>query len=149
MKFTTKSEYGLKAVLDLAENFGRGPRPIRNIAENQGIPENYLEQLLSTLRRAGLVKSVRGAQGGYMLASSPKEITIGEIIRILEGPIAPKNCVDDENPEICERAENCVARMVWERLKDSINEVLDSITLYDMCEEAKKLGSANNFMYYI
>ncbi|NLO90260.1 MAG: Rrf2 family transcriptional regulator [Clostridia bacterium] len=149
MKFTTKSEYGLKATMDLAENFGRGPRTIRSIAENQGIPENYLEQLLSTLRRAGLVKSIRGAQGGYMLAGSPKEITIGEIIRTLEGSVAPKNCVDDENPEVCERAESCVTRMVWERLKDSINEVLDSITLYDLCEEAKKMCSANSFMYYI
>jgi len=149
LKFTTKSEYGLKAVLNLAENFGKGPIPIHDIAENHGISENYLEQLLSTLRRAGLVKSVRGAQGGYMLASSPKEITVGEIIRILEGSIAPKKCVDDENPNACNRAENCAARMVWEKLKDSVSEVLDSITLDDMCREARKMNSTYSLMYYI
>lgn len=149
MKFSTKGEYGLRAMLDLAQHYGKGPISLRSVAERQGISEHYLEQLIASLRKAGLVKSVRGAQGGYMLARSPGDITAGDIIRVLEGPIAPKDCVSEEDSGVCVRAETCAARIIWEKVRDSIAEVLDSISLQDMCLEADKMAAAHNFMYYI
>jgi len=150
LKFSTKGEYGLRAMFDLAQHYGKGPTSLRSVAERQGISEHYLEQLIASLRKAGLVKSVRGAQGGYMLARSPGDIAVGDIIRVLEGPIAPKDCVSEEDSEeVCVRAETCAARIVWEKVRDSVAEVLDSISLQDMCSEADKLAAAHNFMYYI
>ena len=137
MKLSTRGEYGLRAMVDLAENFGSGPIPLRSIAERQGISENYLEQLIAVLRKAHLVKSVRGAQGGYMLNREPGNIKIGEIIRVLEGSIAPMDCVNDNEEDACTRAESCAARVIWKKIKDSIAEVLDSTTLLDLCREAK------------
>lgn len=139
MKLSTKGEYGLRAMFELALNYGKGPIPIKLIAENQTISEPYLEQLLASLRRAGLVESTRGAQGGYSLAKKPDEILVGDIIRTLEGPIGPMHCVTDEkNHNPCERAGECVTRSVWEKVRDSMVEVLDSISLAQMCEEANK-----------
>jgi Rrf2 family protein len=111
---------------------------LKSIAERQGISEHYLEQLISGLRKAGLVKSVRGAQGGYLLGREPGKIKIGDIIRVLEGPIAPTDCVSEENPECCAKADYCMTRSIWEKVRDSIAEVLDSITLEDMLKDAKK-----------
>jgi Rrf2 family protein len=125
-----------------------GPVTLNNIAERQGISEGYLEQLMMPLKRAGLVKSVRGAQGGYLLARDSKEITVGEVIRALEGPIAPVACVDEQNPEECERSSFCATRMVWAKVRDSISGVLDSFTLADLVQETKKHGEAEN-MYFI
>lgn len=132
MRLSTKGEYGLRAMLDLAFHYGEGPVSLRSVAERQDISEPYLEQLVAGLRKAGLVKSTRGAQGGYVLARDPARITVGEIIRALEGPIAPRECVREDNPQPCARGETCVARAVWEKLRDRIAEVLDSITLEDM-----------------
>ncbi len=150
MRLSTKGRYGVKAMFDLAQHIGEGPVSLKNIADRQGISEHYLEQLISGLRKAGLVKSVRGAQGGYTLAKEPDKITVGDVIRVLEGPIAPVDCVAEEDPEICEKAECCVTRGIWEKVRDSIAQVLDSITLEDMVKDAEKLKrDANFYMYYI
>ena len=103
--------------------------------------ERYLEQLMVPLKRAGLVKSVRGAQGGYILARNPQDITAGDIIRVLEGPIAPVECVSESNPEACSRADFCVTRSLWTKVRDSIAEVLDSYTLADLARQAQQMGS--------
>lgn len=150
MKLSTKGHYGLKAMFDLALHYGQGPIPLKSVAERQELSEHYLEQLISGLRKAGLVKSVRGAQGGYILAKEPQDITVGDVIRVLEGPIAPLDCVNEEISDCCGQAEHCITKNVWVKVRDSITEVLDSITLADMCADAEKAKLANNFyMYYI
>ncbi|MHB8171542.1 MAG: RrF2 family transcriptional regulator [Thermincolia bacterium] len=150
MKLSTKGHYGLKAMFDLAQHYGQGPIPLKSVAERQELSEHYLEQLISGLRKAGLVKSVRGAQGGYALAKEPANIKVGDVIRVLEGPIAPVDCVNDADTDCCQKADHCVTRNVWEKVKVSITDVLDSITLEDMCKDAEKARLANNYyMYYI
>ncbi|HHX51177.1 MAG TPA: Rrf2 family transcriptional regulator [Clostridia bacterium] len=150
MKLTTRGEYGLRAIFDLALRQGEGPVSLRSIAERQDISDHYLEQLFSSLRKAGLVKSIRGAQGGYLLGKPAQEITVGDVIRVLDGPIAPVECVNEVEPEDCRRAKTCITREIWARVRDSITEVVDSITLEDMCNEAEKISSENNsYMYYI
>jgi Rrf2 family protein len=148
LKLSTKGEYGLRAVFDLAQRFGQGPISLKSVAERQEISEHYLEQLIAVLRKAGLVKSVRGAQGGYILARDPQEVTVGDVIRVLEGPIAPMDCVNEEEKEYCSRSDSCVTKGIWEKVRDSINEVLDSITLRDMCEEAEKVGRNKEYLMY-
>jgi len=125
-------------MLDIAINQGDGPITLHSISERQGISVGYLEQLMVPLKKEGLIRSVRGAQGGYLLAREPEKITVGDIIRALEGPIAPVACVSEDFPEECDRAEGCVTRLVWAKVRDSIAEVLDSLTLADLIEEANK-----------
>lgn len=150
MKLSTRGRYGLKAMFDLAQHAGEGPISLKSIAERQDISEHYLEQLVSGLRKSGLVKSVRGAQGGYVLGREASKIRVGDIIRVLEGPIAPVECVSEEDPECCEKADFCVTRTIWEKVRDSISEVLDSITLEDMVQDAaKKESERKYYMYYI
>lgn len=150
LKLSTKGRYGVKAMFDLAMHSGDGPISLKSIAERQGLSEHYLEQLISGLRKAGLVKSVRGAQGGYTLGRETDKIRVGDIIRVLEGPIAPVDCVSEEDPECCQKAEYCVTRTIWEKVRDSIADVLDSITLEDMIQDAQKMESERNlYMYYI
>ncbi|MGB9663024.1 MAG: RrF2 family transcriptional regulator [Moorellaceae bacterium] len=149
MKLSTRGEYGLRAMFDLAQRYGEGPISLKSVAERQDISEHYLEQLIAALRKAGLVRSVRGAQGGYILAKEPREIKVGDVIRVLEGPIAPVDCVSEKEGECCSRAETCVARTIWEKVRDSITGVLDSITLEDMVAEANKLQQSDKYMYYI
>lgn len=150
MRLSTKGRYGVKAMFDLAQHYGEGPVSLKQVADRQGISEHYLEQLISGLRKTGLVKSIRGAQGGYILAREPATITVGDVIRVLEGPIAPVDCVAEEEPEVCDKAECCVTRGIWEKVRDSIAEVLDSITLEDMVKDAEKLQrDASFYMYYI
>jgi Rrf2 family protein len=148
MKLSTKGRYGVKAMFDLALNAGDTPLSLKSIAERQEISEPYLEQLISTLRRSGLVKSVRGAQGGYLLAHSPDQITVGSIIRSLEGSMAPTECVAEGEQAICEKADYCVTRGIWEKIRKSIDNVIDSITLQDMIEDYEKMNSQDT-MYYI
>jgi len=148
MKLSTRGHYGLKAMYDLALHYGEGPIPISEIAQRQLISEPYLEQLFSALRKAGLIKSVRGAQGGYLLNRLPEEITVGEIVRVLEGPIAPVECVSENVKEACDQADACISRVVWSKVRDALNKVMDSITLRDMVEEASR-NQSRNLMYYI
>lgn len=149
MKLSTKGRYGVKAMFELSLSYGEGPIALNGIAENQNISIHYLEQLFATLRKAGLVKSVRGAQGGYMLANKPIHITVGDIIRTLEGPLAPSDCVVDDDSKECSKAEYCVTRTIWERMRDSINDVVDSITLQDMIDDYNKIHNKDSYMYYI
>ena len=123
---------------DLALNYGNEPISLKSIAERQEISEYYLEQLMAILRKAGLVRSVRGAYGGYMLTRDPSEITVGDVLRALEGPIGIVDCVLEQDAIKCLKYENCISRIVWEKIRDSIIKTIDSITLLDMCNEAKK-----------
>ena len=138
MILSTKGRYGLKMMYEFALNYGKGTMSLKEVAQKQRLSETYLEQLIAHLRKAGLVTSVRGAQGGYELSRKPEEITVGEIIRELEGPLAPSECVLDDEPE-CSNADYCVTRLIWEKIMDSINNVIDSITLNDMVNDYYKL----------
>lgn len=134
MILSTKGRYGLKIMFELSKNYGLGTMSLKDIARNQDLSETYLEQLIAPLRKSGLVKSIRGAQGGYELSREPQEITVGEVIRVLEGPLAPSDCVIDNEPE-CSKADYCVTRTIWEKIMESINNVIDSITLKDMIDD--------------
>jgi len=133
---------------DLALNYGNEPISLKSIAERQEISEYYLEQLMAILRKAGLVRSVRGAYGGYMLTRDPSEITVGDVLRALEGPIGIVDCVLEQDAIKCLKYENCISRIVWEKIRDSIIKTIDSITLLDMCNEARKKLRAETFRNY-
>ncbi len=149
MKLSTKGRYGVKAMLDLALNASEGHVALKSIAERQNISDHYLEQLIATLRKAGLVKSIRGAQGGYTLAQDPSQITVGMILRVLEGSLAPVDCVIEDEPIECDIAACCVTKRIWVEVRDSINEVVDSISLQDLVEDYRKINSKESYMYYI
>jgi len=149
MKLSTKGRYGLKAMFELALHYGEGPLPLKNIAESQGISDHYLEQLIAVLKKNGLVTSVRGAQGGYLLTTTPDKITVGEVIRILEGDISPSDCIAENQAKKCSREGNCVTKTVWIKIKDSIDNVIDSITLQNMVDDHIKMNKDKGYMYYI
>jgi Rrf2 family protein len=134
MRVSTKGRYGLRAMVDLAEHEDGKAIPIREISERQKISEQYLEQLFATLRKAKLVKSVRGAHGGYMLNHNPKEISVADILTTLEGPIAPVDCVVEE--DFCNYIDKCVIHGLWEELADVINDVIKNMTLADLRDKA-------------
>ncbi|MFW6238934.1 MAG: RrF2 family transcriptional regulator [Halanaerobiales bacterium] len=150
MKISTQGRYGLRALVDLAKNNNSGAIPLREISERQDISERYLEQLFAKLRKSGIVRSVRGAHGGYLLNKPLAEITAGDVIRILEGTLAPVECVDEAG-ENCQRNKKCVTHEIWSELKKLINDYLDSITLADLKERTQELEQENGegYMYYI
>lgn len=125
--------------MDLADNYGKGPISLKSIAERHNLSEHYLEQLVAPLRNAGLVKSIRGAYGGYKLTKTPDEITAGDVIRVLEGPISLVEFTEEEDP---------AKRHLWLRLRDSVNEVLNSTTLQDLISYEEN-GNNNNYMFYL
>ncbi len=129
MKLSTRGKYGLYAMYYLAQHSGEGPQPLQDIA-TIGVPKLYLEQLLGNLRRAGLISSVRGAQGGYQLARQAEEITLLDIVDAMEGPIELSECTSDEST--CDRSCSCPVRWVWQQVTDSINNELAKIRLSDM-----------------
>ena len=147
LKISTKGRYGLRAMVDLAVHGTSGHVSIKSIAERQNISENYLEQVFSTLRKAGLVKSIKGAQGGYALADLPEKITAGMILRVLEGDLS----VIHENPDdlIPTTIESCLKSDVWQKIDDAINEVVDAITLEDLFNEHQKFNQNHALMFYI
>lgn len=153
MKLTTRGQYASRAMLDLAEHYGDGAVAIEEIARRQEVPRKYLERLLLDLKAAGLVQSIRGRQGGYRLALPPSEITIGAVVRAMEGPIAPIACVDEDAPKPCDcpRADTCGLRMVWAEVRDAIAGVLDNATLETIQQRTEELRqqSAAQPMYYI
>ncbi len=149
MKLSTKGRYGLRAMVDLAQHKDEGPVAVHSIAERQGLSDRYLEQLMVPLKKAGLVKSVRGAQGGYTLARGSEKIIVGDVVRALEGPIAPVECVSEEFPDECARSEECVTRIVWTKMRNAITEALDSFTLADLVEESTRLKGQQPRMYHI
>lgn len=120
----------------LAFHYREGSLPLREIASREGISYQFLEQIFPDLRRAGLVESVRGARGGYLLARPPSEINVGDIVRAVEGPITPVSCLVEPagGAGCCDRSEGCLTRHVWEKLRDRINEVLDEVTLADLID---------------
>lgn len=147
MRISTRGEYGVRAMFDLALHYGRGPISLRRIAERQLISEHYLEQLMRALRQAGLVVSSRGARGGYELARPPQEIKIGDIIRVLEGPITPLDCLDSHHGRgpYCGEPELCVLRNLWKSLQESMEQVLDNTTLEDLRRDASSLKVAEDY----
>ena len=136
MKLSTKGRYGLKAMFELSLHENKEPVPLKIIAKNQSISEQYLEQLFSSLKKSGIVTSVRGSQGGYLLARQAREISVGDILTSLEGPVHLSDCVLDE--DCCENSNTCATKIVWEKIKKGIEEILDSISLQDMIDDYKK-----------
>ncbi len=133
MKVSTRGEYGVRAMVALAHHYGEGPMSIAEIARQSNVPAAYLEQLIAPLRRAELVTSRRGARGGYVLAREPSEIRIGDVYRVMEGPVAPMECVsEDLTDQTCPLIDGCETRPVWLKVRDSIVEALDSTTLADL-----------------
>ena len=139
MKLSTRGRYGIHAMYDLALNAEGGPQSIKAIAEREGMPEAYLEQLIAVLKREKLVTSTRGAQGGYMLARRPEEITVGEVLRALEGGLGLVDCLDEE--DTCGKSCACPSRIVWLKLRDGLNAIVDGITLQDMIDDYKRLSA--------
>ena len=137
MKLSTRGRYGIHAMYDLACNYNAGPQPIKAIAERQSIPEAYLEQLFAALKRDNLVNSVRGAQGGYTLSRAPEEITVGDVLRTLEGGLNLVDCLLEE--DACGKSCACPSRIVWLKIRDGLNRIVDGITLKDMMDEYKCL----------
>ena len=147
MKLSTRGRYGTRALLELALHYREGPIPLKDIARSQQISLSYLEHLITPLVTAGIVLSIRGRRGGVSLAKPPEEIKLSEVIRFLEGPIAPVECVN--NPGICTRSELCVTRDIWGELKKAMNGVLESTTLQDLVERQKRKERPEEAMYYI
>lgn len=142
MKLSTKGRYGLRAVIDVALHSGDELVSISSIAKRQDISESYLEQLMAKLKKAGIVKSARGAQGGYALARPAANISVGDILRALEGDINPVNCPGVlEEGDGCGAADACVTKYVWKRINDSINHTVDEIKLSTLMEESKSLDT--------
>jgi Rrf2 family protein len=136
MQLTTRSRYGLRMLLDIAINGGNGPVRIQDIAERRKISVKYLEQLIRELKKGGFIHSKRGPKGGHVLARTPAEIKIGDVVRILEGRPALTECVSDE--KVCPISSDCVARRIWERATQSVFRELDSITLADMLDQVRQ-----------
>ncbi|WP_274362664.1 cysteine metabolism transcriptional regulator CymR [Paenibacillus thermotolerans] len=139
MKISTKGRYGLTIMMELAARYGEGPTSLKSIAEKHSLSEHYLEQLIAPLRNAGLVKSVRGAYGGYILSKLPEDVSAGEIIRLLEGPISPVDFTEEDDP---------AKRDLWIRIRDAIASVLDSTTLSYLVSYQDE-GHNDNYMFYI
>ena len=133
MRITTKGRYALNLMIDLADHNTGVPIRLRDIAQRQGISEKYLEKIISLLHRAGYVKSTRGAQGGYTLNRETQEYTVGMILRITEGSMAPVLCVE-EGHKVCEKMNQCVTVLLWRKINDAVNEVIDTTTLQDLID---------------
>lgn len=136
MKLSTKGRYGVKAAVDLAIHYGKEHISIKSIAERQNVSECYLEQLFAQLRKAGIIKSIRGAYGGYTLSRPPQEITVYDVIDVLEGAIEISDCIEDTS---CTNIDCCATRLLWVRIKESIDSVLKSTTLGDMVDDYNKM----------
>ena len=147
MKLSTRARYGTRALLDLALHGGERPVLLRDIAQRQQISPPYLEHLISPLVAAGIMGSTRGARGGVWLAKSPRGIKLSEVIRLLEGSIAPVECVNDS--KYCPRSDSCVVRDIWGELKKAMNGVLEATTLQDLVERQKRKERPEEAMYYI
>ncbi len=135
MKLSAKVEYGVRAMAILAFYYQSGPLPLREIAEQESISLKFLEQIFPNFRRSGLIISVRGSRGGYLLSRPPAEIKVGDIVRAVDGPITPVNCLSDNGSDpCCHRREGCLTRQVWEKLRDKINDVLDDVSLDELID---------------
>lgn len=137
MKLSTRSRYGTRMMLDMAQHCNEGPVQIGDIARRQGISVKYLEQLIIPLKKANYVKSVRGPKGGHMLAKSPEQITVGEIVNLLEAGINLTDCI--ENPDTCNRSSSCLTRAIWQEATKAMYDKLNSITLSEMIKWGKSI----------
>jgi Rrf2 family protein len=141
MRLSSRTEYGIRALLALSVNYSDKPMQLKKIAKSEGISLKYLEQLMTILKASGLVQTVRGSKGGYILAKPPEEIKISDCVNCLEGHIAAVECVADET--ICSKSSDCQTRPIWQKVSNAIEEVLKSFTLKDLVENKKK--SATNY----
>ncbi|KAB7667283.1 cysteine metabolism transcriptional regulator CymR [Bacillus sp. B1-b2] len=139
MKISTKGRYGLTIMMELAKKHGEGPISLKTIAQSNDLSEHYLEQLVAPLRNAGYVRSIRGAYGGYVLGSEPNEITAGDVIRILEGPISPVEGIENEEP---------AKKALWMKIRDAVKDVLDSTTIEDLANYNED-DNTDGYMFYI
>jgi Rrf2 family protein len=140
MKLSTKGRYGLRAVLDLAVHEDEEAVALSQIAERQGISMNYLEQLIAKLKKAGIVNGIRGAQGGYKLALPAEKISVGDILRALEGDLNPVDCSEvNKGDYVCSNSDQCVTKYVWKRISDSINDAVDGIKLSELVQESRRV----------
>ncbi len=136
MKLSTRSRYGTRLMIDLAQNSDKGPVRVHDIANRQDISVKYLEQLIIPLKKANFIKSVRGPKGGHMLAKPKGKITVGSIVRVLEPDAGLVPCL--EKPETCQKSNDCVSRNIWNRATQAVYEILDSVNLSDLAQEIKK-----------
>ncbi len=144
MQISTKGRYALRAMIDLGLHMERGPVLRKDIAERQEISPHYIAQLFVELRKKGFIESVKGPGGGYALAQDADKIRAGDIIRAVEGPIVLVQCVGPNSEGACHRMDGCVTYLLWKRLSETIEEVLDSITLQDLCDQAREFAKAND-----
>ena len=142
MKLSTKGRYGLRAMIDLARYSEKEPVSLSSIAERQYLSEGYLEQLVAMLKKVGLVAGIRGAQGGYVLAKDPSDISVGDILRALEGNLEPVRCAAFYSEEGCQAADGCVTKYVWQKINDSINDTVNHIMLDELVRESRKVNPA-------
>lgn len=147
MKLSTRGRYGLRALLDLAVHQGKGMVLLKDIARREELSLPYLERVITPLIAAGLVKSTRGARGGILLVKQPAEVKLTEVVQLLEGSIAPVDCVND--PRVCSRSAFCVTRDIWIQIKDAMTQVLDSTTLQDLVERQRQKEQTETGMYHI
>lgn len=141
MKISTKGRYALRLMMDLAENNNGSPISLKDVAIRQEISDKYLEQIISILNKAGYVRSVRGAQGGYLLKNPPEDYTVGMILRQTEGSLAPVACIEDDEI-VCDRQQQCVTSIVYKKINDAISGVVDNITLQDLVDwQSEKNGT--------
>jgi Rrf2 family transcriptional regulator, cysteine metabolism repressor len=139
MKLSTRTRYAMRAVLELAEHFGKGPLQTRVIAENQDISAKYLEQIMAALKSMGLIRSQRGAKGGYVLANPPEKIKLSDVFDVFEGPVITVECVSNE--KYCKKTSDCVARYIWLEVQRAVRNILQSMTLQDVIDRAKEKRS--------
>jgi Rrf2 family protein len=147
MKISTKIRYGTRAMLELGTRYGKGPVELREIAKEENVSLKYLEQVIIPLRKAGLVRAIRGSKGGYSLARPPSEISLREMAEILEGPIALVDCLRE--PKVCERSSSCVTRDIWKEVSEAIYQIFHSITLEDMVNRKREKEEQLPPMYQI
>ena len=147
MKLSTRARYGTRALLDLAIHQSEKPVSLKDIAKRQQLSLQYLEHLMTPLIAAGMVRSVRGPKGGVLLVKPPEQILLSDIIQLLEGSIAPVDCVD--NPKLCSRSGMCVTRDIWDEVKKAVEGVLEGTTLQSMIERQERKNTLKQEMYYI
>ncbi len=141
MKISTKGRYGLRLMVDLAMNSNKSLKSLKEISSSQDISEKYLEQIVTQLNRAGLVRSVRGAQGGYALSKPANEITVGDVLRVVEGSLSLVDCVEDSTS--CGKSCSCPTSYVWKKIKVAVDNVVDNITLQDLVELSNEQAEFN------
>jgi Rrf2 family cysteine metabolism transcriptional repressor len=149
VNLSQKCQYAIRAILELAKHYGEGPIAISQIAVSQAIPQRFLENILNELRPTGLIESRRGIQGGYLLARAPATISVGEIIRLVEGPLDPVKCIGDRNGPCCPLKNDCALFHLWTRAKEAVEAVYDNASFQELVDEERELNRAAVLDYCI